>query len=302
MKYSACIALACLILFNLSSCQHKVNETKNIIHIKGSDTELEVVQGLADAYMKTADVNIEVTGEGSSVGIEALIKGQADIANSSRTITASEMITAGQNGIEPVQAIIATDAIAFITHPRLGIDSLSTVQVQQILSGEINNWKALGGPDLPIKVYGRNRKSGTYKFIESRFVKETGFVKTMIQLESNRAIINAVKEDPAGIGYVGAGFIMDESGKPSNEIWAMYLYTDGDRAFSPYEKIAVTNGDYPIIRPLYQYFNGQPENNMLDFLQFELSEAGQDIIQKFGYFPVNSYFESINKQNGISFN
>jgi phosphate transport system substrate-binding protein len=282
-------------------------ETKNEpsvephIVIKGSDTEFELVSEFARIFAEREGVIIDVEGKGSSSGIEKLIEGKIDIANSSREMTESEIRDARQNSVEPVQAIIATDAIAFITHPQLGIDSLSVVQLKQILSGHIINWKELGGPDLPIKIYGRNTKSGTYKFIQNRFVRETGFVKTMIQLESNKAIINAVKKDPAGIGYVGTGFIMEKDGRPTADIWALYLYTEGDKAYSPYETRAVNNGDYPVIRPLYQYFNGQPAGVVKSFLEFELSEEGQKIAREFGYFPISSFYESLNKENGIVF-
>jgi phosphate transport system substrate-binding protein len=279
----------------------KDQTTEPAITIKGSDTEFELVSEFARIFSEREKIVIDVEGKGSSSGIEKLIEGKIDIANSSREMTDDERQEALENGVNPVQAIIATDAIAFITHPGLGIDSLSLVQVQQILSGQILNWKELGGPDLRIKIYGRNTRSGTYKFVQNRFVSETGFVQTMIQLESNNAIIRAVKEDPAGIGYVGAGFIMEHDGKPNSEVWAMYLYAEGDKAYSPYETRAVTNGDYPVIRPLYQYFNNKPSGIIQSFLEFELSEEGQKIARDFGYFPISSYYESINRDNGIAF-
>lgn len=269
--------------------------------IKGSDTEFELVSEFARIFSEREGVVIEVEGKGSSSGIEKLIEGKIDIANSSREMTEEELRDARENGIEPVQAIIATDAIAFITHPTLGIDSLSIMDIKHILNGTVSNWKEVGGPDLPIKVYGRNSKSGTHKFIQNRFVRETGFVKSMIQLESNKAIINAVMKDPAGIGYVGTGFIMEHDGKPNAQVWALYLYADGDRAYSPYETVAVNNGDYPVIRPLFQYFNGQPAGTAASFLRFELSEEGQAIARDHGYYPISSYYESINTSNGIGF-
>jgi len=296
------LILRTFILTSFIACQNKNEQAgEPAIVIKGSDTEFELVSEFARIFSEREGIVMDVEGKGSSSGIEKLIEGKIDIANSSREITEEERQEALQNGVNPVQAIIATDAIAFITHPQLGIDSLSVIQLKQILSGHIVNWSELGGPDLPIKIYGRNTKSGTYKFIQNRFVRETGFVKTMIQLESNKAIINAVKEDPAGIGYVGAGFIMEQNGKPVSDIWALYLYTDGGKSYSPYETIAVNNGDYPVIRPLYQYFNGKPNGIVQSFLKFELSEEGQKIARDYGYFPISSFDESINAKNGISF-
>ncbi len=298
MKLSTNVWLVGLLLLGFS-CESSPEEQSASIVIKGSDTEFELVSEFASVFSEQHDIVISVEGKGSSTGIEKLIEGQIDIANSSREMTEDEIEAAKENGVSPVQAIIATDAIAFISHPSVGVDSLSNIQIKRILAGEVTNWKDVGGKNRPIKVYGRNRKSGTFKFIESRFAQDAGFSEKIIQLESNQAIINAVMRDTCAIGYVGAGFLMDENGKPNSDIWAMYLYTEGDKAYSPYERTAVTNGDYPLIRPLYQYFNGTPQGIIKQFLEFELSEEGQQIIQKHGYFNVNSYYESINKKNGL---
>lgn len=299
MKLKKQLSFVSIVLFSFGCETGPEQEQEAAIIIKGSDTEFELVSDFAAVFSEQNNIVINVEGKGSSTGIEKLIADEIDIANSSREMTEEEIAEAIENGVTPVQAIIATDAIAFISHPSVGVDSLSNLQIKGILSGEIVNWQSLGGKNRPIKIYGRNRKSGTYKFIESRFAQESGFSERIIQLESNQAIINAVMKDSCAIGYVGAGFLMDENGKPNSEIWAMYLYTDGDKAYSPYERTAVRNGDYPLIRPLYQYFNGMPTGMVKKFLEFELSEEGQKIIQKHGYFNVSSYYESINKKNGI---
>src|SRR5687767_1514940 len=159
-----------ILLGLFTACETKNDQsTEPTITIKGSDTEFELVSEFARIFSEREGISIDVEGKGSSSGIEKLIEGKIDIANSSREMTEEEREEALQNGVNPVQAIIATDAIAFITHPQLGIDSLSVMQVKQILSGHILNWKELGGPDLPIKIYGRNTRSGTYKFIQNRF-------------------------------------------------------------------------------------------------------------------------------------
>ena len=213
-----------------------------------------------------------------------------------------EIEEAKANGIDPVPAIIAIDAIALISNPHNKIDSLSTIELQAIFSGDIDNWSQLGGLDRPINFYGRNENSGTYKFLEDRFVRYEGFSYKMKEMKNNHEILEAVKVDTFAIGYVGVGFLMDENGKPNPDIWAMYLYTEGDHgAFSPYETAAVINGDYPLVRPLYQYFNGVPSGKVADFLKFELSHEGQGIIRSHGFFPITSQYESENRQNGINF-
>ncbi|MBK7130812.1 MAG: PstS family phosphate ABC transporter substrate-binding protein [Crocinitomicaceae bacterium] len=291
-----------MLMLNSCKTEGNLNEeiTRENIIIKGSDTEFLLVKELSDEFKENHDVDFDVTGEGSSKGIEALIANETSIANSSRKMSDDERISAMQNGVNPVQAIIAMDAVAFIAHPQNKVDSLSTLQLKGILSGDITNWKELGGEDHPINIYGRNQNSGTYRFLENRFVRDEGFDEAIQQMSSNQEILTAVENDPYGLGYVGVGFITDWNGKPNNSIWAMYLYTEGeDISYSPYESNAITNGDYPLVRPLYQYFNGVPAEMIREFLLFELSDDGQSIIRKNGFFPITEDYARENKANGI---
>lgn len=272
------------------------------IVIKGSDTEFKMVNDLANLYNEKTGEPFNVVGEGTSTGISGLINGEVHIANCSRAIYSDELEEAKSKGVDPVPAIIAVDAIALISNPHNPVDSISTIELQAIFSGDIHNWKKLGGPDREINFYGRNESSGTYKFLEDRFVRYEGFSYKMKEMESNDQILEEVMNDTFALGYVGAGFLMDENGRPNPDIWAMYLYTEGDHsAYSPYETSAVINGDYPLVRPLYQYFNGIPTGKIAEFLKFELSDEGQDIIRSHGFFRITSQYKSENERNGILF-
>jgi phosphate transport system substrate-binding protein len=69
---------------------------------------------------------------------------------------------------------------------------------------------------------------------------------------------------------------------------------------SPLKVSDVIKGDYPLTRPLYQYVKEKPENNVKNFILFELSGNGYKIIKEFGYFPINDYQKEINKLNGLN--
>ncbi|MGZ5190566.1 MAG: phosphate ABC transporter substrate-binding protein [Flavisolibacter sp.] len=272
---------------------------RNTIIIKGSDTELPMVRDLARAFRdERLDVTIDITGGGSGLGIEALINGETDIANSSREMRPVEILRAKKNGVNPVQIMFSVDALAIITNSKLGVDSLSTEQLMQIFSGEITNWKALGGPDRSIVIYGRDSLSGTYAYLKDKFIKAP-YSAAMKEMHGNAEIVGAVQKDLSGIGYAGVGFLMDSNGKPNGSIWAMPVYLKGSRAYSPYEVAAVKKGDYVLTRPLYQYINGKPSNQIYDFIMSELTLRGQDIIKVHGYFPINDYQAEINKLNGL---
>jgi len=119
--------------------------------------------------------------------------------------------------------MFSVDALAIITNSKLGIDSLSTDQLSLILSGEITNWKVLGGPDLPIVIYGRDSTSGTYSYLKDKFIKAP-YSATMKHMHGNAEIVTEVKNNLGAIGYAGVGYLMDENGKPNGNICYANLY------------------------------------------------------------------------------
>lgn len=270
-----------------------------VILIGGSNTELDLVKDLVQKF-KTSNPHIEenflITGEGSNTGINDLIYGNVKIANASRFMTDSEIEIAEMNGIRPVKAIIARDAIAIITNSRVGVDSLSMIELKDVFSGKITNWKELGGVDAAIVIYGRNENSGTRPFIKARLLNGESDAHIM-EKQTQREILNAVKVNVGGIGYIGIGALCDENGKPSHEVWAMNLYYDGGVATSPYEKVAVENEVYPLTRPLFQYYANNPTGPTKELMNFILSNEGQSIVRKHGFYPINDMQKYINREN-----
>lgn len=296
------LVLAALSAF---SCNPKKPETPagvngNVIRIKGSDTEYHMVKALANAYMaEHPGISIVVEGGGSHAGFRALAGREADIGNASHQMGADDIQAAKANGVDPNPIIFSVDAVAIITNYKLSIDSLSTTQVSKLLSGEVANWKELGGADVPVTVYGRNQSSGTQDYIREKFLNGCRHALT-VELETNDDIVAHVMSDVGGIGYVGAGFLIDSTGKPNGKIWAMPVYIDGQQAHSPYETAAVKSGDYVLTRPLYQYVNGVPGHLVQDFILFELTKRGQEIVKRFGFFPLNDNQQQINRLKGLS--
>ncbi len=272
---------------------------KNTIIIKGSDTELPMVKDFCKTFKSEHHSTLfDLTGGGSGIGIEALINNKTDIANSSREMKPVEIIRAKKNGVNPIPIMFSVDALAIITNSKLGVDSLSTDQLKQIFSGEILNWKQVGGPDLSIVIYGRDSTSGTYSYLKDKFIRAPYSAK-INQMHGNAEIVTSVQSNLAGIGYAGVGFLIDEHGKPNGNIWAMPIYKKGSMAYSPYEVAAVKRGDYVLTRPLYQYVNGKPNDKIYEFIMSELTLKGQEIIKTHGYFGIHDYQAEINKLNGL---
>jgi phosphate transport system substrate-binding protein len=301
------ILLMAVVSATLSACdseekgdENSTPEAPKEIVMAGSDTEMPLVQEMVAAFKKTAgDKHLRVEGGGSSTGIRRFIDGEIAVANSSRNMWPEEIDEAEHKGMSPTPVVFGLDAVAIVTNPRLGVDSLSLFELRSIFRGEIKNWKQVGGPDLTITLYGRNNTSGTYAYIQERVVQGT-YCPSMKELEGNAQIVDAVIADKSGIGYVGAGFLMDVNGKPRSDMWAMFVYIEGDNAYSPYQVEAVKNGNYPLTRPLYHFINGKPDQLMHDYFRFALGDEGQEIVKKFGYFPISDFYREVNRKKGIA--
>lgn len=273
-----------LLLLVLESCKSEHNQPA--ISIKGSDSEKELVEAIAEKFMSENEVNVDVEGKGTNSGIEALIEGDADIANASRKILAEEIAEAEENNVFPYEHFFAQDAIAFIVDKSVMVDSLSLTQIEYIFTGKIKNWSEVGGVNRPIQVYGRNEKSGTHKFIKETVLKGSEYLAKIIEKESNKEIIRAVNEDDSGIGYVGSGYIRDELNE-NDQLKVLRIYIGTNKAYSPLKREDVILGNYPITRPFYQYTNGEPTGIIKSFIDFEFSDNGETIIQEMGYYPAN---------------
>lgn len=257
-----------------------------VIKIQGSDTMVHFVAALAEAYTKqNPGVKIEVAGGGSGTGIAALTGGEIDVADASRPIKPKEIEEIKKRyGREPAALIVGRDMLAVVVNPKNPIDKLTLEQLAKIYAGEITNWKEVGGPDMPITLYGRQSVSGTYVFFEEHVVQKyakKSYSPEMRQLIGNVQIHDAVVEDETGIGYIGLGYITDK-------VKALHLSVDGKTYFSPLDREAVQAGKYPLSRPLFQYMIAPPMkcSPLYHFLRFEVSEEGQKIVEKEGFHPI----------------
>lgn len=254
---------------------------------KGSDTMVNLALYWAENYQTIyPQARISVTGGGSGTGIASLISNTVDIANASREIKQEEIEEARANGVEPVEHVVARDAIAVIVHPENPINQLTLQQVSDIYSGKISNWKELGGEDRPIVRLSRETNSGTHVYFLEAVIRlgnsddKTIFSADTLLLPSSEGIIAEVRDNRNAIGYDGLGYIT-----PEVKVLAI---SEGDG--KPYVLPAietVNNNQYPVARDLYMYTNGEPTGFVSEYLSWILSAEGQDIVRELGFVPVN---------------
>lgn len=246
------------------------------IVIKGSDTlGAKLVPQLAEAY-KAANPGTEfsIAAEGSTTGITAIIDGSADIGMSSRRAKSTEQSAGAAKGVNLSPTIVAYDAMAVIVNAASPIKALSKAQVEQIFTGDVQDFSAVGGNAGKISIYTRNTSSGTYSDWKELAMSKRDYASGSQKMAGNEQIAAEVAKNPNGIGYVGIAYIKAPGVK--------VVSIDGKMP-SP-ESIRAE--DYPYSRATFYYTNGVPSGKAKSFVDFSLSAKGKAIVEQVGFVPV----------------
>ena len=253
---------------------------KKTITVKGSDTMVILSQRWAEQYMaKNPDISVQVTGGGSGVGLSALINGTTDIANASRPMKKGEMdkLKMRYNSLG-YETKAAKDGITLYLNESNGVSEMTLDQIKAIYLGEITDWKDVGGQDAKIVLYGRENSSGTYVYFRDNVLNGKDYSPTMQSLPGTAAVVNAVSKDNLGIGYGGAAYAKG----------IKILKVKKDPSSPAYEPTPETikQDQYPITRYLFMYTRAKPSGEIKNFIDWTLSDEGQAVVIKVGYFPV----------------
>ena len=250
------------------------------ITLKGSDTMVILGQRWAEAYMnENVGQVIMVTGGGSGTGIAALINGTTDICQSSRAMKPDEKLKLRDRfQTTGIEIPVAKDGLAVYVHSANAIPSLTLEQLKGVYTGTITNWKQLGGPDATIVLYGRENNSGTYVFFKDVVLGGRDFSARVQTLPGTAAVVNAVSKDVNGIGYGGAAY--------AKGVRDLGIRKTADSPAVLPNAATVKDGSYPLWRPLYFYLRRKPEGDIGRFVDWVLSDAGQQLAARVGYFPL----------------
>src|SRR6266536_4733107 len=244
--------------------------------IKGSDTlGAKLVPQLAEQFKaQHPGTTFDIAAEGSTTGIAAIIDGTAQIGMSSRRAKSSEIGAASAKGINMKPTIVAYDGIAVIVNAGNPVKSLTKKQVEQIFTGEVTDWSAVGGSGGKISIYTRNTSSGTYSDFKELAMKKRDYAPSGQKMAGNEQIASEVGKNTNGVGYVGLAYTK------AGGIKVMPI--DGGL---PSVK-TVQSKSYPYARPTFYYTNGEPGGIAKTFLDFTLSSVGQKIVNQVGFVPI----------------
>lgn len=262
----------------------------------GSDTLNNLMTFWAEGFAKAyPNVKLQIEGKGSSTAPPALIAGTAQLGPISRKMKAEEVDAFEKKyGYKPRMIAVALDALAVYVHKDNPIETLSMQQLDSVFSStkkrggkDIARWGDLGATgewaNRPISLYGRNSASGTYGFFKEHVLDKGDYRNSVKEQPGSASVVQGVENDLGGIGYSGIGY--KTSGVKSLSV----AYKKGPVA--PTQK-SVDSFDYPIARYLYVYINADPVKGcdplVKEFVKFVVSQEGQQIVIKDGYFPISA--------------
>lgn len=279
----ATVVVAISMLVIGMGCGKKADKAveKASIDIKGSDTMVNLMSAMAEAYMKAhPDKQVAVTGGGSGTGIAALLNGTTDICASSRAMQQKEIDLAKQKNIQPSEVVIGMDGLAVMVNKSNPADSLTLEQIKQIFQGTVKDWKDVGGTPSEILIHSRESNSGTYVYFKEHVLDKGDFATNARLMTSTAALVQEISTNANAIGYGGEAY-----GKQGNIKMMHVRKAAGQPAVYPTEE-TVRSGAYPISRPLFLYTNGQATGLVSEFINFCNSPEGQRIVREVGYVPM----------------
>lgn len=242
-------------------------------------------------------VNIQVHAHGTGTGFSALKHRSAEIAISSRPIKTSENELVDANldlRSLDTEYVVALDGLAVIVHPQNPVQRLTKNQVAQIFSGKITHWNEVGGHPIPINIYARDNKSGTWDTFNSLVLgSQYALSDQALRLESNDHLSTLVSNDAYAIGFVGLASV--------NQAKALAIAGSAGRALQPLP-IYVATEDYALSRRLFMYAVPYMQNAFSrEFLAFVQSTEGQRIVKDVGFVSLDPISTALEDQGAPNY-
>ncbi len=244
-------------------------EVKGTVSTNGSTSMQKVISTLSEQFMNdNGGITVTYDPTGSGTGIEAVKNGSTDIGLSSRKLKDSE------SGL--TATTVALDGIAIIVNKDSKVEDLTVEQIASIFTGEVTNWKDVGGDDLEISCIGRESGSGTRDGFES-VTKTSDKCKLAQELTSTGAVISAVQNNKNAIGYASLSAVDGQSGVKAVKVAGVEC-----------SEATVLDGSYAIQRPfvLVTKDGVKLSDAAQKFFDYATSSSASDLIRKAGAVPV----------------
>jgi len=246
-----------LILFVM--CAGCTRTSTRAVSLLGSTSIQPFAEMLAERYSKEFPGEfVEVQGGGSTAGLQATESGLANIGMCSRSLTAKESLVF-------TSILIARDGLALVVSPANPVVKLSVEQIRALFAGKVTNWSELGGTNGPIRPITREEGSGTRESFVRLVMESERISGRALTQESNGAVKELVKGDPAAIGYMSLGLV----GKDLKVVAVDGIQPTVENVLA---------GRYNLVRPLLFVTKGAATPSAQKFINFVLSPQGQNLL------------------------
>lgn len=264
-KIISLLTVAILLVCALTGC----GGNKEAVATDGSTSMNKVISALGEAFQADTGITVTYNATGSGAGIQAVQEGRCDIGLSSRDLKDEEKAS----GLEG--KILAYDGIAIIVNPQNPVSDLNLETIAKIYTGEITNWKEVGGDDAEIVLIGREAGSGTRDGFES-ITDTKDKCQYRQELTSTGDVITTVASNPNAIGYASLASVKDT---------VKALTVNG---ITPSEE-TIKDGSYVVQRPfvLVTKKDTKLSESAQKFFDYITSESAREIISDSGVVPAN---------------
>ncbi|MFJ4153674.1 substrate-binding domain-containing protein [Pseudomonas sp. NPDC089752] len=224
-------------------------------------------------------LRIDIAAHGSSTGFAALGRGEADLAAASRPISDAEvrqLKALGDLRAASAEQVIGLDGVAVIVHPDNPLPQLTTAQLAQIFSGQIERWEQLGVAGGAIHLYTRDDRSGTFETFKALVLEphHGELAKRALRYESSDTLAERVSADRQAIGFSSLAAVHGAK---------VLAIAEGDAPAMLPDRSLVASEDYPLSRRLYFYLPANPKPQAKALAEFAQSPAGQAIVAEQGF-------------------
>jgi phosphate transport system substrate-binding protein len=283
MKKIAIIVLASLFLVTCGDekaeeiAVDNTTASTEMIKIKGSETARKIVTSIDEFYKKSnPNAQIEYSGGGSNLGIMSMMHGEADIIFVSRDLNSEESAYFAEKKF--IMDTVAIDGLAIVVNKKNNLKEISRDQLKLVYEGKITKWSELGWDNKPINVYSRESTSGTFSMFKEKVLHNGNTTPNHISMNYNEDIVDNIKNDEMGIGYVGLGYTM------GNDLKVLGLTDSINKSAVKPDFSTIVGGDYFLKRFIVAIYDGNNER-IKSYVNSIHNEYTYKIINEAGFIP-----------------